>query len=254
MTGLFPKTTKCSMFQQISHEFHCVAREHIGKGTKESELRKSIHALIEKQSSKCAKSGIAMLILGAMVSNLSEGGVVRIDTPFADLSLPKVYLVFAGSFAWTALLLSSLKIVQLVTFQVKIRFFSRHPGRFLAADAAIMGAETADLISPLRVGHHFRLASSNLAALGFFFSALFLIGLLPVFGCVSLFIASSLSQFGTDYGFFLEDTAAFCSIALIISPILYIILFFIPVSIKESQNGIYASKFYRSRIRKTLNR
>ena len=247
MSGLLPKTTKCSIFQQIAHEFHVVARDHFRKGEDEGDLRKSVEGLIEKQKKEAIGMAIGLLILAALISNLGDGGVVRIGTPLGDVTLPKIYLVFAGSFAWASIIFQSLNVIQLLTFQVKIRSFSRHPGRFLAAESVIRGGDIGDIISPLRVGHHFRLSAWYRFTLGFFLLAFLLLGAFPVIASVGLFFSSAMNQFGVDYGFFLEDIAAISSVVLLISPILYFIAFFIPVGIEKSHDGLYASKYYRSR-------
>ncbi|OYU38287.1 MAG: hypothetical protein CFE33_17120 [Pseudorhodobacter sp. PARRP1] len=151
--------------------------------------------------------------------------------------------------AWASFVVGTLSIIQLQTFQIKIRDFSRNPGRFLAADVAISGLEASDLISPLRVGHYFRLNSWQQNTLGLLFFLFLLILFFPILACVALFLNSAFGQFGIDYGFFLENAAATCAILIIIFPVFYFILFFLPVSIKRSERGILASKFYRNRFK-----
>lgn len=247
MAGLSPKSTKCSLFWQMTHEFHCAAREHIKTGAQETEIRRTIHALIASHKKEAIWLAISILVLAAAISNLGDGGVVKVSTPIGDISAPKIYLIFAGAFSWASLVFMSLQMVQLIVLSEKVRYFSRHPGRFVAAQNAILGIDTFDFISPLRNGHHFQLNFKFQSALTFLLTAFIVIGVIPFFGSVLLFLGAAFAQFGTDYGYFLEDTAALCSIVLVIVPPIYLIFFFIPVSIRKSETGVYASKFYRNR-------
>jgi hypothetical protein len=184
------------------------------------------------------KSAAAVIILSIAIATLGGSHTIEVNTALIDLSLPKVYVVLAASFVWYEILLASITGIQLMTMQIQLRLLVDSNPRFLLTDSLFRGNKEVDLTSPFRKGHLFDLCGVGFSLIAAIFSAPILVSLVLVAGSILLLAREAISSILEPGTAFLAIPGAFGSLIILVSPIVYLPLFFLPVRIKKNKQQI----------------
>jgi hypothetical protein len=233
-----PKKVRVSMYQQILHEFRTAIRRAHFEGMSRSEIEGNLLKLIQDNIKDLAKMTAGLLILAVAVENLRQGDLLAIKTSFIELSIPAVYCAFLGAVLWLGLVISLLTQAQYLSAKVVSEYVFHKWRRFASAEWALSGCSFFDVTSPLRNGHFFKIKQPFLGALYVFFSLAFVIISIPVFGSAWSLFTIALSELSAGSSAYLGKSLAISTVALMVLPVVYAIIYFVPFPILKNTSTI----------------
>lgn len=223
------KSTKWSIFNLICHEFHCVIRRQVTKGDNELEILGYLTSAKSRILKKLTTYSGILLISAIAISNLSQKQGVDFSVSGIGLIIPDAYVAFVGATAFCSLVFLSLQMVVFLYAHSQFEHSPRQKKRFIGAELSLMGDENSDITSPIRVGHFLKSDKRfTRVAIALYLIPIFA-ALLPLVSAITFILQESLIGLGGSNTIFAARSFSTVSIFLIIFPVLYSIIFFVPV-------------------------
>lgn len=233
-----PKSVRVSIYQQICHEISRAAKRHLRNSSSAEQIETEVQKLSNDGIKELTKYAIAFVVIAVLVSNLSDGAFITIRTTFVELSLPKVYCAFVASFLWFSIVNGGLLQFQYLTMKAILRNLEVSWKPFSDIETAFRGNNLADLTGPFRNDHLYNLSKTFRFFAGTSFMLSMALVLVPLFGAYALMISVSIEEFTSPSGIYLARSIAASSLALLILPVFYVVLFFIPVRVHKNKRAI----------------
>lgn len=248
-----PKGIRVSIYQQICHEMNTAAKRRLRSGSTVDQVEIEIQKLSNEGTKELTKHAIAFVILAVLVSNLSDGSLLTIKTSFVEISIPKIYCAFVASLLWFSILHGALLQFQYLTLKAIVRNADSNWKQFSDVETVLSGNNLADLTGPFRNDHFFGLSTPFRFLSGATFLLALALALVPILGAYAQIVSVSARELISPSGIYLARPITVASLALLILPIFYIILFFTPVRIQKNKRTIrwrFLISIFRDRSRR----
>lgn len=234
---------RVSIFRMALHEIYAEARTRAHSGEDLVELRNNISSAISRRSKQCATSSGIVLVAAILLDGLLEADQVVLPTTLGSLSFPAIYVTFLSAIAFFGFVYNLLTLLTLMCAQAQNDNTSILLVARPSASSLLSGNENFDFLSPIRSGNFFKFRRSLLIGLPIYVP--FLILLIPISVAtykICDFLLASL--FRTDevfLGFALELS----SCILIVFPLAFGVLFFVPMRVFKDKMFIRWRFLYR---------
>jgi hypothetical protein len=233
-----PKSVRVSIFQQIMHEFRVVIRRALKGGSNLAEIEAEFMRLSAEGVKELTKFALALILLAVVSSGLSSDGRIQIKTSLMEVSLPLVYVAFAAAYLSFAIIIGAMMQGQYLAGQTIARFAAYDWRRFSLMDSVLRGNNQADVLSPIRNDHLYRLKPLPHVLSSLIFLLPIGAVMLPAIGAYGMFVSISFSEMISPSNVYLARPIAIASLLLQVMPLVYIAVFFLPFRIQKDQKTI----------------
>lgn len=232
------KATKCSIFNLICHELYCALRRRNLKGDTALEILGHFTSARSRLLKKITTYSGVLLICAIAISNLSEGEGVDFSINGVGLVIPNPYIAFVGAAAFYGVVYLSLQAFVLISAQGQYEHGAMKKNRFIAAELSLTGDENSDILSPIRVGHFFRIDKKFTGVAIVLYLIPIVAALLPILAAAFLILKEALFGIAIESTIFAARSMSTASLSLIIFPMIYSVVFFIPAKIFKDKSTI----------------
>lgn len=228
--------TRVALFQLFVHEIFAEARKRIAGGLDALEARNNLSEALDTQQKAVIAGAFLTIVVALLANGLVENELVVIRSAIGSVEFPAIYLIFFGCMGWFVFVISSLQTTVLLLAQASLNHLPHFSADRSSAYTVLTGGKNYDFLSPIRPGNFFTLRGEHILAALLYIP--FLLLLLPMFGSIAAILGFLISAISTTDSVFLGLGFEIASLCLVIFPVAFSILFFLPFSTKKDVSFI----------------
>ena len=227
-----------SLFARILHEGKVAIRHLFREGKKCSEITSRLQELTRSSTKEVGKYSVIILVIAITLKHFPEDSVVFWNTPYASVSLPKLYLISAGIIAVYMLLYYLLPTLIYICLSSHLHSRSKSTTRFSNFKNKILGDDYADVYSPIRTTQLLTFNHTDKFVLTALYVLPLALSLFPILAATSV-IYFELFKLLENGGFDrLDAVIAYSAFVIGCSSLMYAIIFFVPFRVRKDLQQI----------------